>query len=52
MREVDFWAKHYKDAKRAAVGTVGWVLPTPSFGIDKPSEFGRSMLRFVSGFCI
>jgi hypothetical protein len=24
MHEVDFWAKHCKDAKRSAVGTVGW----------------------------
>jgi hypothetical protein len=33
-------------------GTVGWVLPDATLGIDKPEEFAVSDACFVSGFCI
>jgi hypothetical protein len=33
-------------------GTVGWVLPAVTLGIDKPEEFTAYDARFVSGFCI
>jgi hypothetical protein len=35
-----------------AGGTVGWVLPAATLGIDKPDEFAACDARFVSGFCI
>ena len=33
-------------------GTVGWVLTTPRFSVDKPSEFDRKGDAFVAQFCI
>jgi hypothetical protein len=39
-------------AKPLESGTVGWVPPTSSFNVEKPSLFLAGEWAFVADFCI